>query len=137
MQGAREYAQLFTTGQYGRLFICSSSHARGREFNMWVLPEGEEVPHGSYPSAHAVKVYGPVGGQLGWTEWYGWLHKGPWQEDFERLVTERRTAIAAGEERRQQEIAAKEKARAAQQKMVLASYRPASSSEGKGVGNGD
>lgn len=122
MQGAREYAQLFRTGQYGRLFICSSSHARGREFNMWVLPEGETVPEGSYPSAKAVKVYGPVGGQLGWTEWYGWLHKGPWQADFEKLVAERRSAIADAEERRQQEAAARERERLAQQADVLASY---------------
>lgn len=122
MQGAREYAQLFTTGQYGRLFICSSSHARGREFNIWVLPEGEQVPKGSYPSSAAVKVYGPVGGQLGWTEWYGWLHKGPWQDDFERLVAERRVAIAGAEERRQQNAAEKERERVAQQSNVLASY---------------
>lgn len=124
MQGAREYADLFTTGQYGRLFISAGHHARGRTFHVWVLPEAEQVPKGSYPSNHAVEVYGILGGQPGWTEWYGWLHQGPWQQDFERLVAERRAAIAAVEERRQQDAAAKEKARLAQQAMVLASYHP-------------
>jgi hypothetical protein len=83
------------------------------------------VPKGSYPSSHAAEVYGILGGQPGWTEWYGWKRQGPWRQDFERLVGERRAAIAGAQERRQQEAAAKEKARAAQQAMVLDSYRPA------------
>jgi hypothetical protein len=82
MTGAREYAPLFRTGQYGRLFISSGRHARGYEFTVWVLPEGEDVPQGDYPSSKAVEVYGVLGGQRGWTEWYGWIKDGPWQADF-------------------------------------------------------
>jgi hypothetical protein len=122
MNGAREYAPLFKTGQYGRLFIASSRHARGYEFNVWVLPDGIEVPQGSYPGSAAVKVYGPLGGQLGWTEWYGWLHKGPWQDDFERLVAERRAAIASAEERQRQNNSLKAQERAAEQAAILTSY---------------
>lgn len=90
MQGSRGYCDLFTTGQYGRLYISVGSHARGSTFHIWVLPENlpekwtriHEVPD-------AVEVYGVTGGQPGWTETYGWLHTGKWQEDFEMLVTQK------------------------------------------------
>lgn len=90
MQGAREYAGLISSGQYGRLFVRSGEHARGRTFHIWVLPDGVRVK-GSYPVEHdrAVEVYGVRGGQPGWTEWYGWLHDGPWVDDFKVLVTEK------------------------------------------------
>ncbi len=125
MRGAREYAPLLKTGQYGRLFIVSSSHARGYEFNVWVLPEGEDVQPGRYPSSTAVKVYGPLGGQLGWTEWYGWLHSGPWQADFEAIVAERRAALASREAATVEAAAERAQKQASQQANVLASYQPA------------
>lgn len=43
-----------------------------------------------------------TGGHRGWTESYGWLKKGPWQEDFNKLVelknAERELRIKAKEE---------------------------------------
>ena len=90
MKGAREYAGLFETGQYGKLYIVSSEHARGKTFRIFILPEGEAaVLNGnSNPTLNkdAVEVYGVVSGNPGWTESYGWLHAGKWQEDFNKLV---------------------------------------------------
>lgn len=87
-----EKAHLFKTGQYGKLYITSGSHARGRTLRIQVLPDGEKaIPNGSQNTClnkNAVTVYDVVSGQRGWTEVYGWLHKGKWQEDFKKLVDE-------------------------------------------------
>lgn len=92
MIGAREYANLFTTGQYGRFYFVSGSHARGKTFHIYLLPEGEEaIPNrGDNPPLNkdCVEIYGIIGGNPGWTEVYGWLHEGKWQLDFERMVAE-------------------------------------------------
>jgi len=34
----------------------------------------------------AVEVYGIIKGDRGWDEEYGWIYKGKWCEDFERIV---------------------------------------------------
>lgn len=94
MNGAREYANLFRTGQYGRLFIVSSEHARGKEFHIWILPEGVIVKDLYFLHKDVVEVYGVLGGQLGWTEWYGWIHHGKWEKDFQELVVQRRKEIS-------------------------------------------
>lgn len=92
MKGAREYAQLFTTGPDGRFYYVSGKHARGLTFHIQILPIDEEaIPNGPNNlclNEDAVEVYGVIGGQPGWTEVYGWLHRGPWEEDFERAVEE-------------------------------------------------
>jgi DNA-binding XRE family transcriptional regulator len=87
-----EKAHLFKTGQYGRLYITSGSHARGRTLRIQVLPEGEKaLPNGSGNEClnkNAVTVYDAISGQRGWTEVYGWLHEGKWQDDFRKLVVD-------------------------------------------------
>lgn len=101
MKGAREYAQLFKTGQYGKLFITSRSHARGKIFCIQILPDKvEAIPnHGNMClNVDAVEVYGVIKGQPGWrqpgwTEEYGWLHKGKWQDDFEKLVVLKKSEL--------------------------------------------
>ncbi len=86
MTGAREYAELFKeTGLYGKLYCVVGSHARGKTFNVHVLPEGK-----TNLNRDAVEVYGIKSGDPGWTEIYGWLHKGPWVADFEAIVQEKR-----------------------------------------------
>lgn len=92
MKGAKEYANLFKTAQYGRLYIVSGFHARGKTFQIWVLPEGlSEASGRSYPlCSDAVEVYGVIGGNPGWSEQYGWLHKGKWQQDFKLLCEEKK-----------------------------------------------
>lgn len=102
MKGAREYAKLFQTGQYGRLYIVSGSHARGRTFRIYVLPEGiaaKSSGAGNPPlNCDAVEVYGIISGQAGRDEIYGWLHEGKWQEDFYKLVEEAKEQERKAEE---------------------------------------
>lgn len=98
MIGAREYAELFETGQYGRLYLVSGSHARGLTFHIYVLPK-EEIATGNGRhcgplNKDSVEVFGITGGNPGWTETYGWLHRGPWEQDFASLVENRRAEIA-------------------------------------------
>ena len=92
MKGARMFASLFETGQYGKLYLVSGEHARGKTFRIQVLPKGEEaIPNGSNNlclNKNAVTVYGEIGGHSGWTEYYGWLHNGPWENDLVELVSE-------------------------------------------------
>lgn len=92
MKGAREYAKLFKTGQYGKLYIVSGKHARGRTFRIQVLPEGEKAIRNGDDNLcinyNAVVVYGEISGQPGWTESYGWIHEGQWQNDFFDLVSQ-------------------------------------------------
>ena len=81
MKGAREYAEVFETGLYGKLFIESSEHVRGRTFHIYVVSEdGNEK----------AEVYGIISGQPGWTEKYGWLYCGKWCDDFEKLYKEKK-----------------------------------------------
>ena len=93
MKGADEYYDLFPTGQYGRLYILRSKHARGKTFQIFVLPKGEEAEnrHFTNPPTNngTVEVYGVISGQLGWDESYGWLYGGPWQKDFDRMVADK------------------------------------------------
>lgn len=119
MEGAREYATLFESGQYGGLYIESGHHARGYTLQIYVLPlESTDKPILSL----AVKVYGIIGGQPGWSERYGWLHQGPWQEDFYNLVAGRKLQLKQKKE--QDLLLAKKSAddREAYEKEVLRSY---------------
>ena len=90
MNGAREYAELFKTGEYGKLYIKSDYHARGRTFHIYVGEENKRV-----------EVYGITGGQPGWTETYGWLHEGAWQNDFETLLQTRRLEVEVEKKKEQ------------------------------------
>ena len=125
MQGATEYATIFSTGQHGRLYLCSHYHARGKTFHVYVLPEGEPAqtnePNGPRNKS-AVEVYGITGGQPGWSETYGWLHRGRWEQDFAALVEARREEIAAGVTRREQDMARAEAAERERKVSLLAAY---------------
>lgn len=113
MQGANEYYDLFIGCkelQFGRLYLSPGLHARGPTFEIYLLPEG--VKCGAHPLISAwhckesVEVYGMVGGQRGWTEYYGWIHKGKWQEDFEKIVEERVRELALKKEKHRQSVEA-------------------------------
>lgn len=126
MKGARKYANLFKTGQYGKLYITSSSHARGATFRIQVLPEGEKAKPNGSPNmclnSNAVEVYGVISGNPGWTEEYGWLHEGKWQEDFEKLVRSKEMEIEAREKSRQAVIKEKAKEESKRVKSLLSDY---------------
>jgi hypothetical protein len=91
MKGADEYYDLFNgkSQVIGRLFLQFHKHARGKCFEMFVIPEGGEPNIYGHAPFGSVEVYGMTGGQRGWTETYGWLHKGKWQDDFKALVSDR------------------------------------------------
>lgn len=126
MKGAREYAKLFRTGQIGRLYLVSGSHARGLTFHIYVLPEGAEAkgngPNNPPLNSDAVEVYGIVDGQPGWTESYGWLHSGRWQQDFYEIVANRHAEIEDRNALLDKQKADAEEARKAKVAALLASY---------------
>lgn len=122
MNGAREYATMFRTGQHGRLYLVSDKHARGKTFRIWVLPSTD--PPGGMPWSvkDAVEVYGITGGQPGWTESYGWLHRGKWEQDFADLVEARKAEIAALTAKREHEKVDAELAERQRKAALLAAY---------------
>lgn len=126
MRGAREYADLFGTSQHGRLYIVSGYHARGKTFRIFVLPEGEKAipngPHNAPLNKDAVEVYGIIGGHPGWTESYGWLHKGKWQQDFEAMVAARKAEIADQKSKFEAEIQQDEQKEKERVQSLLAAY---------------
>lgn len=94
MKGADKYCTLFQeTQQIGRLYLVVTEHARGKTFRIFILPKDvKAIPNGSQNpplNKDVVEVYGVVAGNPGWTESYGWLHDGPWQNDFKNLVNTR------------------------------------------------
>lgn len=126
MKGAREYASLFKTGQYGRLYITSGSHARGKTFRIQVLPKGTEAEgngaNNKCLNKDAVEVYGVVGGNPGWTENYGWLHEGPWQDDFYALVEQRKAETEQRNKEISEQRAQQEEADKKRKQELLADY---------------
>lgn len=94
MRGATEYARMFRSGQHGKLYFVSDSHARGETFHIWVLPSAEPINSMPWLCEDAIEVYGILGGQPGWTEYYGWLYRGEWEQDFADIVARRKDEIA-------------------------------------------
>lgn len=127
MNGAREYAELFETGQYGRLYIVSGSHARGKTFEIYVLPEGEKaISNGAYNAPlnkDAVEVYGAICGTRGWNESYGWKYEGKWQEDFYTLAKNRKERIEALRDEKEKRIKDELEERKKKDLALLAKYR--------------
>lgn len=126
MKGADEYAALFTTGQYGRLWITSGRHARGATFRIYVLPANVEAksngPNNPPICDNYVEVYGITGGQPGHTETYGWLRDGPWIADFESLVQNRIKAAAVLCDYMAGSAAEKDRQRKLRDEALLADY---------------
>lgn len=130
MNGAGEFSGLLKTEQVGRLYIVMGSHARGYTLQIFVLPEGELAkpngPNNACLNADAVEVYGVISGQPGWTESYGWLHIGPWVEDFENLIDNRRADQRKRDDMKKEGEDAKKALEAQRKQALLATYKPAS-----------
>jgi len=63
----------------GNIIYALSDHARGKCFRVFLV----ENIHGLTDkelinSSNRFEVYGVLGGQNGWTEYYGWKHEGNW-----------------------------------------------------------
>ncbi len=121
MNGAREYALLFNSGQYGQLYLHSGSHARGKTFRIWVIPEGLQITE-PWHDHRAVEVYGITGGQPGWSETYGWLHYGKWQQEFAELVEKRYAETKRTKEEWHREVEEKEEKERARIAQLLENY---------------
>jgi len=123
MKGAREYATLFPgNNQYGKLFLLSGSHARGKTFHIYVLPDETKIDVMPWQIKNSVEVYGILGGQNGWTEYYGWIHDGKWVEDFKKIVEDKRKEVS---ERNKKEAALKQEkimSEKQNQKKLLSNY---------------
>lgn len=125
MQGSREYKGLLKTGQVGRLFIETGDHARGSTLRIFALPKGADVPEGSRylpTDMERTEVYGVTGGQPGWTESYGWLHRGPWVADFERHVAACRILQDAADQKQEVERIQLEREENQRKMSLLATY---------------
>jgi hypothetical protein len=123
MQGAKEYAELFTTGQYGRLYMQADIRTdRRRTFRIWVVPANAQF-RDTISRIHAsVEVFGVVSGANTENETYGWIRRGRWVADVEAMAGELRAqavTIAAARTKAIADAAAAEEARIAE---VLASY---------------
>lgn len=127
MKGAREYSELFHTGQIGRLYIVSGHHARGNTFHIYVLPEGEAAirngPNNACINSSAVEVYGVICGQPGWTEEYGWLHRGPWVDDFYKIAKERSDARYAAQVAQVDRVKVQRQAEDDRRRSLLSTYK--------------
>lgn len=99
MRGAEEFAKLFETGQYGRLYLVSGARARGARFRVFVLPAGEPAlpngPHDAPLNRDAVEVDDIGGGQSYRAGAWGWLQLTDWRQEFAGLVEARCAAIDA------------------------------------------
>lgn len=114
MKGAAEYADALDRGEHrvGKLKIWFGSHARGKTLQIWVIGNnGDEV-----------MVYGVINGQPGWTEEYGWLHRGPWEKDFHDFVSKQRAEKSAKNAAWEAEQLAAKNRVSEKQRDILASY---------------
>ena len=125
MNGADEYYDLFKgkSQQIGRLFMRCSRHARGRCFEIYVLPEGVEVKGKFIGDAiSAVEVYGMISGRRGRTESYGWVHKGKWQDDFSEMILSKKEEGDAERFKYNEDVRAAEIEKKAKVNSLLSSY---------------
>jgi hypothetical protein len=90
MKGARAYYDIITNAVRrnlgnlkqvgdgylnGNVLYVTSSHARGTQFFICLVDNTEEISQDN-----CFKVYGIISGNPGWTECYGWIHNGNWNE---------------------------------------------------------
>ena len=82
------------------MYFLPGIHARGKTFQIFILPDidghpEKVVPNGSNNpplNRNAIEVYGIVSGQPGWTESYGWLYRGVWEQDIQEIYARLKTA---------------------------------------------
>ena len=71
------YGGFSTAIRRGPIVLVAGEHARGKTCHVFLKNNNDTL-----------EVYGVTGGQLGWTETYGWLIEGPWIQAIEKLLTE-------------------------------------------------
>lgn len=97
MRGADQFARLFRTGQYGRLYIVSGIQARCATFRVFVLPTGALAaangPYSAPLNSDAVEVYDIADETPGRAAAPGGSPDAGWQQEFASLVEARCAAI--------------------------------------------
>jgi len=76
--------------QRDNIVFIISEHARGKTFTIWIY-ENSDIKN-AVKQDH-LEVYGVTGGQLGWTETYGWVEDGVWVSKIEGIFTYLEQAI--------------------------------------------
>ena len=65
----------------GNIIYGLSNHARGKCFHIYLAENTYDLTDKEIVSRdNCLEVYGVLGGQNGWTEYYGWKHTGNWVE---------------------------------------------------------
>ena len=125
MEGADKYYNLFNgkSEQIGRLFMQCSKHARGKCFEIFLLPEGVEIKGSIGSGKDNVEIYGMTSGQRGWTETYGWLHKGKWQDDFNAIVAQKEAEREKSRIRREEKLKADKSKEKSKVSALLSTYK--------------
>lgn len=99
MRGADQFARLFRTGQYGRLYIVSGIQARRATFRVFVLPTGAQAaandPCSAPLNSDAVEVYDMADEPSGRAAVPGGSLAPGWQQEFASLVEARCAAIVS------------------------------------------
>ena len=96
-----ECVDLFETGQYGRFYVVSYISAAGRPvFVIQILPKDTPAIINVVNkkcnlclNKDAVEVFGVISEHPTLTIEYGWIHKGKWIDDFEKLIEQKRCEI--------------------------------------------
>ena len=83
---AYDYALLFKKGEhrYGRLLLVANHDEEGKIFSIYVMAKRTNKFR-----IDRVKVYGLISGTVIYGEKYGWIYKGRWQEDFEKIIKQK------------------------------------------------
>ena len=92
---------------YDNFIFVTSTHARGECFRIYLI-EDATLPDEVLKSK-AFEVYGIISGQPGWTECYGWKHKGSWVKPILKYLMDLKKEIELYDESILEEKRLKEK----------------------------
>lgn len=66
--------------QVGNVVLLAGNHARGNTAYVFLVKDADNI------RGNAMEVYGITGGQPGWTETYGWKHRGSWCQEVIHIL---------------------------------------------------
>ncbi len=79
----------------GNVVYGLSDHARGKCFRIYLVENTSDLTDKEIVSKdNCFEVYGILGGQNGWTEYYGWKHKGKWVKPITNYLNKLKEEIA-------------------------------------------
>lgn len=93
----------------GNVLYALSDHARGKCFRICLVKDNTLVDKELVSKDNCLEVYGVIGGNLGWTEEYGWLKKGTWVTPILKYLRDLEKAIEKHDEEQNELKRLKEK----------------------------